>query len=140
MKLFAYGSLMCPDILAEVAGAAARAEKAELPGYGRWRVKGEDYPAVRPLAGGRVPGILYAGLPASAWTRLDRFEGDMYRRESLRVRRGDGTRVSAEVYVLRDGYAHCLDSEAWDYREFLRRGKKRFQSRYLGWDALDADA
>jgi len=136
MNLFAYGTLMCPDILAEVAMPGLQGLPGVLHGYKRWTVKGEEYPAIRCHPDGRVQGMLYLDLPDHAWPRLDCFEGGMYLRETLPVRLADGEAVTAETYVLREAFAHCLGSREWDFEAFLRHGKARFKTRYVGYNSL----
>jgi len=47
VNLFAYGTLMAADIMAEVTGLSGLdAEPAVLPDYHRLAVRGEDYPAM----------------------------------------------------------------------------------------------
>ncbi len=141
MNLFAYGSLMCADIMAEVSGIGAlSSEPSVLAGFERRCVKGEDYPAIRARTGRRVEGVLYRGLPAGAWARLDRFEGELYRRAEVRVLLRGGKAVSAQTYVLREEFAARLSPERWDFEHFLARGKSRFTRRYVGYDALDQTA
>ena len=53
-NLFAYGTLMCEDIMQDVAGCRLSCVPAELRGYSRRRVRGEHYPALvegRPAEG-----------------------------------------------------------------------------------------
>ncbi len=137
MNLFAYGTLMCPDILADVAMPGLEAIPGTLHGYKRWAVRGEEYPAIRRHPSGRVQGILYRDLPNHAWPRLDRFEGEMYRRATLTIRHADGETLAAETYVLHEKFAHCLDTREWDFEAFLRHGKGRFKRLYRGYSNLE---
>jgi len=99
---FAYGSLMWADIMARVCGGAALAsEPAQLPGYRRHPVLGQDYPGLRPAEGGTVVGRLYRGVDAAQWARLDAFEGPEYERVPVQVLLPDGRTETAEVYRFR---------------------------------------
>ena len=100
-NFFAYGTLMCDEIMAEVSGVCPRPVPATLWGYRRLRVKAEPYPAVVPNIGCCVDGIAYQHVPPSAWGRLDRFEGEMYSREIVQVRLSSGSAVRAATDVLR---------------------------------------
>ena len=82
-NLFAYGTLMCDDIMEEVSGAAPSGSSALLRGYRRLCVKGEHYPALIPDEGYMVEGIVYQGLLGPAWHRLDSFEGQMFSRQRV---------------------------------------------------------
>jgi gamma-glutamylcyclotransferase (GGCT)/AIG2-like uncharacterized protein YtfP len=134
---FTYGSLMCDDIMAAVAGAPLAAVPARLDGYRRAPVLGADYPGMRPVAGARVEGRLYLDLPDAAWPRLDAFEGDEYRREQVQVELADGCRVAAWSYVFKPEHAARLGAGEWDFERFLATGKARFEALYMGFDALD---
>ena len=83
-----------------------------------------------------VDGVVYRDLPISAWSRLDRFEGDMYRRQRVEVELNDGTLLNAETYIVRLEYLDHLEESGWDLGEFLRKGKDRFQESYRGYQQL----
>jgi gamma-glutamylcyclotransferase (GGCT)/AIG2-like uncharacterized protein YtfP len=134
--LFAYGTLMCADIMGEVSGWTMSAVPATLWGYRRLRVKGEQYPALVRDAQGHVQGVVYRNVPAWAWVRLDHFEGEMYSREIVQVELTDATLVSATTYVVRAEFRDCLDNTDWDLAVFLRDGKESFRRGYKGYRAL----
>lgn len=133
MNLFAYGTLMCPDIMAEVSGLQRPVTSATLRGYRRLRVKGEDYPALLPDAAGYVPGVIYRDIPEAAWALLDRFEGEMYARLGAQVELADGTVAAAQTYVINGCFSGCLEEVEWDFAEFLCAGKERFRTFYKGY-------
>jgi len=133
MNLFAYGTLMCPDIMAEVSGLQRPVTPANLRGYRRLRVTGEDYPALLPDAAGAVAGVIYQDIPETAWALLDRFEGEMYVRAGAQVELADGTNAAAQTYVINGCFSSCLEEIEWDFAEFLCAGKKRFRSSYKGY-------
>ncbi|MDR2688529.1 MAG: gamma-glutamylcyclotransferase, partial [Azoarcus sp.] len=124
---FAYGSLMYEPIMATVSAQKCAGIPATLEGYSRHALQGEDYPGMVAEAGGKIAGILYRGLPATAIARLDDFEGAQYLRTQVIVRTGDGSAIHAEAYVLRPEYAHLLLPGDWDYAHFLAEGRQRFQ-------------
>ena len=132
-NFFAYGTLMCDQIMAEVSGVCPRCVPATLSGYRRLRVKAEPYPAVVPNTDCRVDGIVYQNVPPSAWDRLDRFEGEMYSRETVQVWLRGGSAVPAATYVLRPQFRGCLDEAEWDLAAFLREEKGRFRRSYKGY-------
>ncbi len=134
---FTYGSLMCDDIMANVAGTPLAATPARLDGYRRSPVIGEAYPGMVSMVGEAVEGVLYLDLPDSAWPRLDAFEGDEYRREQVPVRLADGRVEMAWTYVFRPEYAARLGVGEWDFERFLVTGKARFEALYMGFDTLD---
>ena len=136
---FAYGSLMCEEIMFAVAAARPLFVPARLDGYRRAPVDGEDYPGIVPAAGASVAGALYLELPDSAWPRLDGFEGEEYRREAVEVQLPDGRAETAWTYVFKPEYGHRLAAGEWDFAHFLRSGKARFEARYLGFARLEPD-
>lgn len=135
-NLFAYGTLMYDDIMAEVAGCQLAGVPGTLRGYSRRAVVGEVYPAVVPQAGSSVAGVVYRQVPEAAWERLDRFEGEMYERQLVQVDLGDGETLLAGAYVARAEFLAQIDEAEWDVAEFLRNGKARFQEQYRGFQAL----
>ena len=136
-QLFTYGSLMCEDIMSEVAGTRLACEAATLPGYRRFLVKDEQYPGVVAQAGGLVSGIVYHGLGAESWQRLDRFEGEMYERRPVRVCYADGRTAMVDCYLFRPEFAHRLSSTEWDFAAFLQGGKSLFQHQYCGFKVIE---
>ncbi|MEX0937673.1 MAG: gamma-glutamylcyclotransferase family protein [Pirellulales bacterium] len=134
--LFAYGTLMCEDIFRQVAGCDAARAPAVLQGFSRRQVRGEHYPALLPVDGGRVEGLVYRDLSDAAWQRLDRFEGEMYLRQEVGVELSDGTALPAFTYIVRPEYADRLEAALWEFADFLREGKERFQRHYVGYKAL----
>lgn len=135
--LFTYGSLMCEDIMTEVAGAPLPCEPATLHGYRRFLVKDEEYPGVVAEAGGLVAGIVYHGIDVENWRRLDRFEGEMYDRKPVTVRYADGRLAKVDCYVFRPEFIHRLSSTEWDFAAFLQDGKTVFQHQYCGFKAIE---
>lgn len=138
-NLFAYGTLMCEDIMREVSGVRLVWVPGKLKGYSRRQVQGEHYPGLVPNAEGLVEGVVYREVPDAAWQRLDRFEGAMYARRDVQVELPDGMTLLAEAYVVRPEYRHQLDASDWDPDRFLRHGKASFQRHYPGYHTLGPD-
>lgn len=128
--LFAYGTLMCKDIMMEAAGCYPASCRGVLTGYSRHPIKGEVYPAIIPDEKGRVEGVLYFGISTQALERLDRFEGEMYSRQSVEIRPSDETTLPAETYVLRPEFLHHVDGTEWDFDNFLIHHKRSFRRDY----------
>ena len=123
--LFAYGTLLFPEVLSAVTGLSLTAEPATLDGYVRRGVIGEIFPAI--VEGDRhdrVAGALYVGLDDRAWGRLDRFEGDLYERRLVRIATRD-----AFTYVLASTWRHRLAAEPWDPAAFARDHLDAFLAR-----------
>lgn len=133
---FFYGTLMFVEVRAALLGRSPRTVPASLPGYARRRValgSGVQLPVIRPLAAGRVPGLLVQGLEPADLSALDRFEnvaGGWYRRIRCRVDTEAGPR-QAFTYVagprLPEGAAG-----AWDPERFRAEELQRFLGRVFG--------
>jgi gamma-glutamylcyclotransferase (GGCT)/AIG2-like uncharacterized protein YtfP len=134
--LFAYGTLMCEDIMQEVSGSLPEHRRGVLKGYARQRVRGHVYPGLLQRDGNRVDGVVYLDVPASAWERLDRFEGEMYARRAVSIEMDAGGRLTAETYIVRPGYVDRLEEDEWDFSEFLGSGKSKFRSEYVGYHSI----
>jgi gamma-glutamylcyclotransferase (GGCT)/AIG2-like uncharacterized protein YtfP len=135
-NLFAYGTLMCDDIMREVSGCRLSHVPGTLKGYSRRSVKGEQYPALIPDEEGRVEGVVYWNVPNAAWDRLDRFEGEMYARQLVQIALNDGATVLAATYVVHPEFLDHLEQAEWDFSDFLRHGKASFQRYYKGYQSL----
>lgn len=133
---FTYGSLMWADIMARVCGREFASEPASLADHRRHPVRGQDYPGLRAVPGGLVPGRLYRDVDEAAWARLDAFEGDEYERADVVVVLADGRALPAQVYRFRAEFAGRLLPGDWDAEAFAREGRARFIARYAGFGLL----
>lgn len=131
-NLFAYGTLMCDDIMREVSVFPLSHVPASLKGYSRRRVIGELYPAIIADAESCVGGVVYQDVPDAVWERLDRFEGRMYARQRIQIEVNDGTRLDAQAYIVKPTFTDCLETSEWDFEEFLKHSKANFQKSYKG--------
>ena len=135
-NLFAYGTLMCEDIMYEVSGCHLSHEPGTIIGYSRRSVIGENYPAIMPDKEATVDGLIYRNVPSSAWDRLDRFEGEMYGRHHVVVELNNRNTSRAETYVIHPMYLDRLDRSDWDFDDFIKNGKASFQTYYKGYHSL----
>lgn len=131
-NIFAYGSLMCNDIMFGVANCRVENQKATLKNYYRSKIKNEEYPGVIPCSNKEVDGVLYLNLPDSAIERLDVFEGKYYDRLDVQVCTGECREMDAMTYVIKPHYYHLLTHSEWSYTHFLEVGKQRFEAAYVG--------
>ena len=137
--LFAYGTLMCEDIMQEVSGSLPKHRRGVLKGYSRRLVKGQVYPGLLQREANRVDGVLYLNVPAAAWERLDRFEGEMYGRRTVSIEMNSGGRLTAETYIVRQEYVDNLEEVEWDFSEFLSSGKSKFRAGYIGYNSINGE-
>lgn len=139
-NLFAYGTLMCDDIIAAVAGHTPVSVTAVLKNHRRLRVRGEHYPGLTRHRGGQVEGVLYRALEPAVWARIDRFEGLMYERVRVTVELCDGTLAHADTYRVRPKYENRLEPVEWDFQAFLDVGKQGFVREYAGYESVRAQS
>ncbi len=121
--LFAYGTLLFPELFAAVCGETRTLHAARLDGHSRYRVRGEHYPALVARSGGYTRGVLYEGLTAVDWQRLDDYEGTLYERRAvivtvLTVPSSGEQRRAACTYLLADRYRYRLERRHWSAAAF----------------------
>jgi gamma-glutamylcyclotransferase (GGCT)/AIG2-like uncharacterized protein YtfP len=132
-NLFAYGTLMCDDIMRDVSGRRLFRVSGTLKGYSRRRVRGELYPAIIADPESCVDGVMYRDVPAAVLERLDRFEGRMYLRKSVQITLNDGAFLYAETYLVKPEFVDCLEASEWDFEKFLQNDKTSFERSYKGY-------
>jgi len=132
--LFAYGSLMAPDIMRRACGHEGPSLPATLRNYFRGTILDETYPGIVSATGDNVAGLFYPDLTQAAIDRLDEFEGEMYQRVTVGVETAGG-RVSAQTYVIRSGFRHMVTPVPWTFDDFMRSGYRRFVADYGGFYA-----
>lgn len=129
--IFTYGSLMFADVWSRVVRGDYHQVAAILPGYRRHRIHNETFPAViKGHMTNQVSGILYLDIDSDDLARLDEFEGDYYRRETVDVISAENI-IRAETYILRDEFIHLLDECGWDAAEFAQQHLAAFLKHYL---------
>lgn len=136
-NVFAYGTLIFPEVLAAVAGRAHAAEPASLAGFARICVRGAVYPAAIEDATGTVAGVLYRGVDPLGVERLDRFEGGLYDRVRVTVSLGDGGRTEAFAYVVPASRFDRLERRPWEPEAFRRRHLAAYLARCRAGDVAD---
>ena len=128
--VFTYGSLMFPEVWSLVVAGTHRCVEARLDDHVRHAIHGETYPGMVPAVGSQVAGILHLDVDEADLERLDRFEGEDYRRETVDVVTNEGsTRADAYLYLLHDR----LSASAWEPDAFAM---ERFIATYCR-DHLD---
>jgi gamma-glutamylcyclotransferase (GGCT)/AIG2-like uncharacterized protein YtfP len=98
-NVFAYGSLMFPDVWEKVVRGHYRSARALLRGHARYEITGETYPGMVPAAGESVPGVVYFDVTRQDMAALDGFEGSDYRRERVEVTLDSGESVTVDTYI-----------------------------------------
>lgn len=124
--VFAYGSLQVPAVMRAVTGRRFVFHPASLQDFCRLRLRGRCYPGLRHRPGFATDGVLYRGVDRLALSRLDRFEGLCYQRQSLRIVVAPDQTCRAEVYVLRRAKFRQLEPRVWSLQRFRRYALKSY--------------
>jgi gamma-glutamylcyclotransferase (GGCT)/AIG2-like uncharacterized protein YtfP len=117
-SLFAYGTLRHPAVITHVIGRVPEREEADLDGYGRYRVRGQDFPGIYPESGAQIDGTLFQRITAEEWERLDAYESNLYKRKEVKVKLANGKSVLAFAYVLPPANESVCTEESWDLNRY----------------------
>jgi gamma-glutamylcyclotransferase (GGCT)/AIG2-like uncharacterized protein YtfP len=118
MRLFSYGTLQFPEVLAAVTGCHLEGERAVLDDYACYLVRGEIYPGITPEHEASVEGVVYNGIGEAHLRKLDHFEGELYERVRVCLTDTEGNPLQAWTYVIREGARDQLTSAPWDKQDF----------------------
>lgn len=130
LNLFAYGTLMLPEIMRAVTGQTFAGQAARLPDYASLLLHRRSYPGLIPQSSAVAEGVLYSDLDREAWRLLDAFEDDCYRRERVIVLDANDQRHTAAVYVMKAEFYDQLSDKPWSADEFRQYGLEEFLLRY----------
>jgi len=97
--VFTYGSLMFAEVWTRVVEGRYRSVDGVLHDHARFAVVAQDYPGMIHAAGASVKGVVYLDVDAADVERLDRFEGDDYRRDVVSVVCSDDVPRSCSTYI-----------------------------------------
>lgn len=148
-NVFTYGSLMFAPVWNRVVAGSYRSAPARARGYRRFAVRGASYPAVLPDAPAAVIGRVYFDVAGDDLARLDAFEGDEYRRDTIAIElldpdvdpvdpapaprgpsEGATTQASLYVFLVRER----VSPDPWNARRFALEQIDRFIATYAGGD------
>ena len=132
MNIFAYGTLIIPEVMRRVTDGQFRCQEAFLRGYARFRVRRQSYPAIIPFPDKETDGVVYFDVDDASVQRLDAFEGTLYMRTEVNVETETREWVEAETYVMRWAERKRLTAEPWDELEFRDQHLAQFLSTYRG--------
>jgi gamma-glutamylcyclotransferase (GGCT)/AIG2-like uncharacterized protein YtfP len=119
MHLFAYGTLMFPEVWELVAGTPFATEEATLAGFAIRRVVGDVYPVMISADGAsRVCGLVHRDLDEALLTHLDEYESDLYDRVAVTPRLASGEAIECQAYVLPARRLIHVSESPWDADEF----------------------
>ncbi|MCB0358703.1 MAG: gamma-glutamylcyclotransferase [Bdellovibrionales bacterium] len=116
--LFAYGTLMLPEVFREVTGEDLPGESARAVGYHRSLLSGKIYPGMLADPHSVTEGVLYHGVSADSMAWLERFEDKLYERSWITVQDSAGRSCAAFAYIVPEHAAQVLSAEPWDTAAF----------------------
>jgi gamma-glutamylcyclotransferase (GGCT)/AIG2-like uncharacterized protein YtfP len=121
MHLFAYGTLMFPEVWDRVVGRGFTPAPATATGFAVYRVRNGLYPVlVRAVASQVVQGVVYRDLDAETIAALDAYESDFYERIAIDATLADGTTLTSQAYLLSSENLRHASEEPWDAADFKR--------------------
>ena len=126
LTLFAYGTLLVPEVMHAVTGRKLSSVDAVLKDYNRCSIKNEIFPAIVAQAGTSVTGRFYTGLDRNTLKILDVFEDVIYARCNKKVMTANNVFVDAQVYVISDEYHHLLSDVPWSPEEFKQHHLEQY--------------
>ncbi len=130
-KLFAYGTLKCPEVFEKLTGMPPRAVMpGKVKNHRCLQVRGEVYPGLIQGHGGLVEGLVYT-FPSYLWSCFDAFEGEQYFKKPVTVRYENGKRELVQAYLFRPECRHLMSRTAWDYESFLQADKEAFIAAHI---------
>ncbi len=116
MNVFAYGTLMFPEVWRCLAGALPQTEPAIIDHFARFEATIRtwcNFPYVTPRQGASVDGVLVHNITPEQLARLDWFEeeGEYYVRKTIHEIRVNGERRTLEVqlYEIGPGLGEQID-------------------------------
>lgn len=135
-SLFAYGTLLVPEIWELVVGAPGRGEDAALPGFEIRRVRGGDFPGIVRADGPEtvVTGRVFHDLDRAMIARLDAYEDSFYERIEVEAcAPGSGRAIPCQTYVVPDEAApEILTEETWSLEWFRAEAMEAYLGRMRG--------
>jgi gamma-glutamylcyclotransferase (GGCT)/AIG2-like uncharacterized protein YtfP len=141
MHVFTYGTLIFPEVWQAVVGRPFATIAGRVSGFALYRVRDAVFPGmVATTTGETVPGVVYLDVDQEALARLDQFEDEIYRRETVPVTCDDGHLREADTYVVPPEHRPALTEEPWTCEAFAQSGDLgRFMLRYRGFARLRGD-
>jgi gamma-glutamylcyclotransferase (GGCT)/AIG2-like uncharacterized protein YtfP len=118
MNLFAYGTLMFPEIWRRVVGRDFATLPATLAGYAVYHVANGVYPVmVAADADSPVSGLIYVDVDVASMALLDEYESDLYDRVAV-IASADDRRIECQAYVLPASRRSYASNEPWNAERF----------------------
>jgi gamma-glutamylcyclotransferase (GGCT)/AIG2-like uncharacterized protein YtfP len=124
-NLFAYGTLLFPEIVLKITGKSFKGNPALLKDYERRQVKGCDYPAIINMHGSIVNGVLLENVDEKSIQLLAHFEGNEYEKRKVEVI-VNNVKTTAVTFVWNENMVH-LSKNDWDIKVFKQNSLKFYR-------------
>jgi gamma-glutamylcyclotransferase (GGCT)/AIG2-like uncharacterized protein YtfP len=130
MNLFAYGTLMFPEVWERVVGRPFVAERATISGFAVRRVVDDVYPVlVHADKCSGVVGLVFRNIDHDTLARLDAYESDFYQRLEVIATLSNSESLACQAYVLPEHNRDAASAEAWNADEFAVHSLARYLQR-----------
>lgn len=137
VNIFCYGSLMYPEVWHLVVEDRYKQEQARVFGYGRRKIKNEEYPGlITTKQEDIVQGVVYFDVSNYDLKRLDIFEGNQYIRIKVNCLLNDDFFIDAHTYMINPQQQSIVENENWNKEEFEQHGLEKFLNKYQGFSAF----
>ncbi len=130
--VFAYGTLMLPQVVEALTGILFTPKAAILNGYSRYVFKGKCYPGIIEDKTGCVEGVLYVNIDDRTLSIFDWFEDILYDRQLLTVQTKSNT-VEAFTYVVPIKHQKILDDLPWELETFIEKYAETYIQKCIGY-------
>jgi gamma-glutamylcyclotransferase (GGCT)/AIG2-like uncharacterized protein YtfP len=130
MNLFAYGTLMFPEVWERVVGRAFAAERATISGFAVRRVVDDVYPVlIHADKNSGVAGLVFRNIDHDTLARLDDYESDFYQRLEVIATLSNSESLACHAYVLPEHNRDAAGAETWNADEFTVHSLARYLQR-----------
>ena len=126
IALFAYGTVMFPEVMQVLLGRVPDSVPASVAGWRVAALPGRVYPAMV-SAEAIAHGALITGLNTSEWRIIDAFEDDIYELHPLTLTDGR----AAWAYVCSG--QHKVSADDWDVERFERKHLVAYLKQCAAW-------
>ena len=125
-NLFVYGTLLYDEVWNEVVGHKREKQSAKAFGWARYYVNNKLYPGLISSLDSVVDGMLITGLTNQEWSKLDKFEDDLYIRKLIDITLENNTTIQSYAYIVEQANCKYLSSIPWEPKKFKQLELKKF--------------
>ncbi|MEM9353020.1 MAG: gamma-glutamylcyclotransferase family protein [Planctomycetota bacterium] len=118
MNVFAYGTLMFPEVWRRIVGQERSGKKARVEGFALYRVQNAVFPGMIHEAGAEVWGVVFEDIDEETLFELDAYESDFYKREVVEAVAADGRTYDCEAFIVPQSHRAALTEQPWDAESF----------------------